>query len=197
MLGGTMEAMIPFLIIYFSGVFAFADAFESIEQLLVIERRVEPVYYMPFHTDGETFYEKFFKTYAKAFQTSFLASLGELNPNLDKYREIDWLVFFISVFFNIIMLMNLLIAIISEAYEIISYQRDVTSYKTKVGMMSMMQNTVFGYIKEYKNQNPSPIEMVFTAKVHNHKGIAKEILNEEDEDGESQLLLKMKDLVED
>ena len=124
----TVIDIFPFLIIYFIGVFAFADAFESIEQLLVIQRRVEPVSHMPYQEDGENFYVKYFSTYVRAIQTSFLTSLGEHNPNLDKYREIDWLVFFISVFMNIIILMNLLIAIISETYTRISLKQDQTSY---------------------------------------------------------------------
>ena len=55
----------------------------------MIERRVEPIFYMPYHADGDNFYEKYISTYVKAVEMSILTSMGELNPNLDRYREID------------------------------------------------------------------------------------------------------------
>lgn len=42
--------------------------------------------------------------------------MGELGDNIEFYRESDWLVFFIALIFNIILLLNLLIAIISDTY---------------------------------------------------------------------------------
>ena len=43
-------------------------------------------------------------------------ALGEFDPNLEFYREIDWLVFCIFTIFNITVLLNLLISIIGEIY---------------------------------------------------------------------------------
>jgi hypothetical protein len=39
--------------------------------------------------------------------------LGDFDPNVEFYEENDWVVFFLCTIFNIILLLNLLIAIIS------------------------------------------------------------------------------------
>ena len=57
------------------------------------------------------------------WQKSFLVSLGEFDPNLEYYREQDWIVFLLCCIFNIIVLLNLLIAIISETFTKISEQQ--------------------------------------------------------------------------
>ena len=63
---------------------------------------------------------------------SFLTALGEFDDNLGSYRESDWLVFMLCAIFNIILLLNLLIAIISETFTRISEKRTETSYLEKV-----------------------------------------------------------------
>lgn len=61
-----------------------------------------------------------------------MTALGEFDENLAVYRETDWLVFMLCAIFNIILLLNLLIAIISETFTRISEKRTETSYKEKV-----------------------------------------------------------------
>ena len=48
--------------------------------------------------------------------------------NIDEYREIDFLLFIICAIFNIIIMLNLLIAIINEVYTNISKDMVETSY---------------------------------------------------------------------
>ena len=72
------------------------------------------------------------QVYFKSWQKSFLTALGDFGElNLDLYREGDWLIFFLCCIFNIILLLNLLIAIISETYTNISTVSVATSYKEK------------------------------------------------------------------
>ena len=65
------------------------------------------------------------------------------------------------------MLLNLLIAIISETYTKISETRNETSYKEKCIQISIMQDSIFGLRKF----SIMPNELVFIAKVINSKEI--------------------------
>ena len=44
-------------------------------------------------------------------------AMGEFDGNMEFFREADWLVFFLSCIFNIILLLNLLIAILSKTFD--------------------------------------------------------------------------------
>ena len=52
------------------------------------------------------------------WETSFQVALGDWgNLPLESYREVDFLVFLICCTFNIIVLLNLLIAIICKSFD--------------------------------------------------------------------------------
>ena len=67
--------------------------------------------------------------------------------------------FLLCAIFNIILLLNLLIAIISETYTRVSESRVEAGYKEKVYQMSLMQDTVYGF----KKIIPDPNELIFVA----------------------------------
>ena len=103
----------------------------------------------------------------KAWQKSFLVVIGEFDGNLEFYREGDWLIFFICVIFNIVLLLNLLIAIISETYTRISATSVQTGYKEKVFLMHSVQESLFGF----KKLNASPTELLFIAKTIDNEDV--------------------------
>ena len=107
------------------------------------------------------FFGRYMGSFAANWQKSFLTALGEFEDNLDKYREDQWFVFILSAIFNIILLMNLIIAIISETYERVSSTRVESTYKEKVQNMCMMFDTIFG-MKSKTIQDPN--ERIFVAK---------------------------------
>ena len=69
---------------------------------------------------------------------SFRTALGEFSETLDQYDHMSWVIFFLCCIVNIILLLNLLIAIISETYETISSTALETGYKEKVAMMAFL-----------------------------------------------------------
>ena len=79
---------------------------------------------------------------------SFLTALGEFNETLGDYREGDWFVFFLCAIFNIILLLNLLIAVISETFANVVSTAVETGYKEKVNQISRMQDSFFGFFKQ-------------------------------------------------
>ena len=165
--------MLTFMIVLIIGVFAFADAFLSIDEIMFINGDRERGEENP----NATMYEKYGQQYVQSWQRSFLISLGEFDENMEFYRESDWLVFFICCIFNIILLLNLLIAIISETYETISTAAVANSYKEKVLQMEEMQDSIFGFFRRFKAPIDSN-ELLFIAKVQTSDELQQESTND-------------------
>lgn len=121
--------------------------------------------------------------YVIAWQKSFLVALGEFDENLDFYREEDWLVFLLCCLFNIIVLLNLLIAIISETYTRIADLKTQNSYKEKAVQISMMQDMLLGQFKKTEDPN----ELVFIAKVINSEDIHEDDMTDKIDDLRTEL----------
>ena len=126
--------MVTFIVVLIIGIMAFADAFLSIENVLVLQEKIEAD---AFNANADT-YDLYLKKYVIAWQNSFLTALGEFDSNLEFYREIDWLVFLICCFFNMIVMLNLLIAIISETFANIAAEQVNNTYKEKARQVSII-----------------------------------------------------------
>ena len=109
--------------------------------------------------------------------------MGEFDANLDFYREEDWLVFLLCCLFNIIVLLNLLIAIISETYTNINDLKIPYTYKEKAVQISMMQDMLLGQFKKREDPN----ELVFIAKVINSEDIHEEDVTDKIDDLRNEL----------
>ena len=157
MITACIKDMVPFFVIFMIGVLAFSDAFQSIETGLVIYGLL-PAPDMP---ENPNWYEKYVQGYVRAWQKSYLTALGEFDDSLGHYREGDWFIFFICTIFNIVLLLNLLIAIISETFARVASEQVETTYNEKVSQMCKMMDTAYGLRSEKK----SPVEMIFIAKV--------------------------------
>ena len=78
-----------------------------------------------------SFYDKYIHKFFDAWEDSFLNALGSFSSDRLYYRDVDWIVFTLSCFFNMIIMLNLLIAIISEAYAKIAANQVNNAYKEK------------------------------------------------------------------
>ena len=87
-------------------------------------------------------------------------AMGEFDGNMEFFNEADWLVFFLSCVFNIIVLLNLLIAILSKTFDDINDMQVEFGYKEMVYHICTMQDTLFGWFKATAN----PTELLFVAK---------------------------------
>ena len=114
MITECVKDMFYFLIIFFIGVVAFADAFLSIDAKISIKAGTETE-----SEEDQDFYEKYLYEYVEAVKYSFFAALGNIDLELN-YDNVDWLIIVFLCIFNIIVLLNLLIAIISETFSNIS-----------------------------------------------------------------------------
>ena len=113
----SFRDMKAFLVVFFIGVFAFSDADLSIRKTLELREVIKPKE-LP---EDPTVYDKYFSEYFTSLKYAFLTgALASPDENLMEYRDVDWLVFILCVIFNIIVLLNLLIAMMSNSYQAIS-----------------------------------------------------------------------------
>lgn len=118
MIEQSFREMTAFTAILFMGVFAFADSIKSIRQILYQEQEMDHV--VPMQDDPDSFsgmMNIWFGEWWAALQTTYYISLGGFDPEeIDKYNFMAWLIFLLCSIFNIIILLNLLIAIVSDIF---------------------------------------------------------------------------------
>ena len=137
----SIDDMKYFLIVFFVGVFAFSDAFLSIREILKIKKEEAAV-----PAEGLTDYEKYFEGYVNELKLSFLTAFGGFDENLAEYRNADWLVFILCIIFNMIVLLNLLIAIVSQTFADMLEAKVEEEYKEKARQIGLMQDSLFGFL---------------------------------------------------
>ena len=164
LIAASVVDMATFVVVLVIGVIAFADAILSIESVLVLRGDIE------LEEVNDDFYSKYAQRFVIAWQTQFLSSLGEFDGNIEFYREIDWLVFLLSTLFNMIVMFNLLIAIISETFANIVAEQVTTSYKEKARQITLIQDTLLGLYRT----KPNPNEMLLIAKTISSADIVEE-----------------------
>ena len=134
--------MLTFLLVFVIGIFAFSDADLSIHKVLELRGVVEPREL----ADDAGFYEKYITDYVEAIKTSFLTgALAIENGNLMEYRNIDWIVFILCVLFNIIVMLNTLIAIVGQTFSDMRDAIVAEGYKEKAVQIGIMQDSLFGF----------------------------------------------------
>ena len=131
-----------FLVVLAIGIFAFADAFFAIERILMLQGDIPPVRL----TDDMTIFERYIAGPVRAWQSSYLVTLGDFSDELEFYGEYEWIVFFLATVFNLIIMLNLLISIIGETYGTISANRLQTSYREKAVIVNSRNNSLIGLI---------------------------------------------------
>ena len=65
------------------------------------------------------------------WQMSYRNSIGDFQDDIGYYSYLDWLIFFITVFFVIIIMLNLLISVIAEAQAEYTEARVESTYREK------------------------------------------------------------------
>lgn len=131
MIVACIKDMLIFMVVLLIGVFAFADAFQSVDKKLELNGSIDS----PASNANDSGYVKYGQQYVTSWQKSFMYTIGEFDGNMEFFDEYDWLIFFLCVIFNIILLLNLLIAIISETFATIAASAVANSYKEKAIQM--------------------------------------------------------------
>ena len=144
--------IIPFGLVLLFSIVGFADAFfcvsktyigndKIIEDLAALEfeaaeavtgtRGIPNLNEIRSEILGKTIYGTFnLADPISAIKYVYLVSLGEFNDSPDEFDSYGWILFIIITVFNLILLLNLLIAIISSVYEELSAEKDKNYYKS-------------------------------------------------------------------
>lgn len=96
----VLQDMTQFMIVLVITIIAFGDAFYSLSTSVTVQE--EPV-------------QPYIRNFSEALQYSYLLTLGEFS--FDSYDWFQWLMFLVASIMNLIIMLNLLIAIISSTYE--------------------------------------------------------------------------------
>jgi hypothetical protein len=115
MLSEVFKGLVPFIIVTIISITGFADAFHSISR---------------------TYNEPLADSYLGAFKYSILLTLGEFD--VDVLDELGWILFLAAATFNLIILLNLVIAIISEVFATLYPTKLPSFYKERVSLIADM-----------------------------------------------------------
>ena len=152
----SFTKMSEFIVIILIGVLAFASTNVSIEEVLEAQGKKQEEY-----IEDAWVGEKYLSEWFNAFKVSLLTTVGEFpGDDLPLYRVLDWIIFILCIAFNLIVLFNLLIAIVSENLTRILENWEQTKYKEKVVTICHLQDTLYGYRKKKRDPN----ELIFIAQ---------------------------------
>ena len=84
-----------------------------------------------------------FDTYFSSFTQTFFNAMGELNMEGFETDTIAWVLFFLCALFNLIVMLNLLIAIISETYDRVNQTKQQYALKERAGVVSDVRSFAF------------------------------------------------------
>ena len=138
MVGQVFKDMSFFLVVFFVLVLAFGDAF-----------------YTEANAQTE---DNFIENWTDALLFSYINAIGDFDTE-NFHGSLPWILFFICTIFNLIVLLNLLIAIISDTYE------TVTATKEQYAMLQKVQ--VIANCRDFKffpRRKRAPCDYLFIAK---------------------------------
>jgi len=124
MITQVIKDMIPFLIVMLVLIIAFSESIYSIDNNKFSEE----------HTFG---------TYFDALTFVFFNAMGELNMEGFEKDALAWTLFFLCAMINLIVMLNLLIAIISETYDKVASTQDEYALKEKAGVVADLRDFAF------------------------------------------------------
>lgn len=136
--------MIAFMIVLALSCVALADAYFSVTNA---ERE-----------EGALSFAKF----QNAFKFMYLQTLGEFyapdEMGMEDWSPALWILFFISSMVNLIVMLNLLIAVISETYSRVNEKKNEYDYKEKIALVDDINLYIGWYLKLKQRRSSEKLE---------------------------------------
>ena len=131
--------MTAFLLLLFIGILAFADGIKSIRQILYTGGTLDRVVNLETEPKGFIeFMSTYFGEWHNAMRTTYYISIGDFDADeMNQYSFWAWPVFFWCTIFNIIILLNLLIAIVNDIFNRVMTKRLENRYKLMCSQISL------------------------------------------------------------
>ena len=114
-------------------------------------------------------YERFIEPYLEQWRLSFLTAIGDIDIYFDDYKVVEFIALFVCAIFNITLLLNLVIAIISQTHAEVTAKQTENMYQERVKQIVTMQST---FLRFYRTQS-DPMRLLFTARVINSEEIGR------------------------
>ena len=136
MITEVIKDMYTFLVVMTVTLLAFSEASYSLNNNKFVDDRV-------------------FDSYFSSFHYTFFNAMGELNMEGFESDTIAWVLFFLCALFNLIVMLNLLIAIISETYGRVNQTKQQYALKERAGVVSDVRSFAFfrKFIKKRDSRN--------------------------------------------
>ena len=142
MINIVVADMFPFFVFFTILLLAFADAFYSESSISCDE-----------NPDGENCFDNFFVAVVHSYTTA----LGEFDT-FDEWGLVAWTLFFICTVFNLIVMLNLLIAIIGATYQKVKSTWELYAWKELVSVIADVRD-----FNIFTSKQAKPCEYLFTA----------------------------------
>ena len=142
MLSEVFQKLVPFIIVTIISIAGFADSFHSLS-------RIYP--------------EPLVETYLDSFKYSIMLTLGEFD--VEKLDELGWVLFLAAALFNLIILLNLVIAIISEVFAELYPTKEPSFFKERVSLIADM----WMLVPVLADDQNSKLSLLFFATENNAK----------------------------
>ena len=142
MLSEVFQKLVPFIIVTIISIAGFADSFHSLS-------RIYP--------------EPLVETYLDSFKYSIMLTLGEFD--VEKLDELGWILFLAAALFNLIILLNLVIAIISEVFAELYPTKEPSFFKERVSLIADM----WMLVPVLADDHNSKLSLLFFATENNAK----------------------------
>ena len=142
MLSEVFKKLVPFMIVTIISIAGFADTFHSLSR---------------------TYPEPLVETYLDSFKYSILLTLGEFD--VEKLDYLGWVLFLAAALFNLIILLNLVIAIISEVFAELYPTKEPSFFKERVSLIADM----WMLVPVLFDEPDSKISLIFFATENNAK----------------------------
>ena len=142
MLSEVFKKLVPFIIVTIISIVGFADSFHSLS-------RIYP--------------EPLVETYLDSFKYSIMLTLGDFD--VEKLDELGWILFLAAALFNLIILLNLVIAIISEVFTELYPTKEPSFFKERVSLIADM----WMLVPVLADEADSKLSLLFFATENNAK----------------------------
>ena len=125
-----------------------------------------------------------FNKWLTIWQISFRSSIGDFNgEQIDQFSYTDWIIFFLICFFLIILMLNLLISVISEAQSQYTEKRVQSTYRERALQIRRFGNSFFWPF--FKKNADSTTLLYISQQAH-----SKEALDDLSKDNSTQVYLE-------
>ena len=98
--------------------------------------------------EGEGVYYHYITSWSLGFKRAYLLGMGEFGDLLGMFDLLGWLLFLIATFFLIIVMMNLLVGVISNAIEVVGVNR----HSNTLLELASLTRDVHSFMKRFKKE---------------------------------------------